>query len=77
MIRELTRLARRLPERVDVVVVSIPAAEALTVDLLAGIAVGRRLMSARGRRLLLRVPGRPATPGAAALLATMPFVLGT
>lgn len=74
VIRQLTRLARRLPDRVEVVV-SIPSVDALTVDLLAGIAVGRRLMTAHGRHLLLRVPGRPATPGAAALLTSMPFVL--
>lgn len=77
VIRQLTRLARRLPDRVDVVVVSIPSIEALTVDLLAGIAVSRRLMTAHGQQLLLRVPGRPATPGAATLLGTMPFVLTT
>lgn len=75
VIGQLTRLARRLPPRVDLVVVSIPTIEALTVDLLAGIAVGRRLMLAHGRQLLVRLPARPGTPGAAALLGTMSFVV--
>lgn len=75
VIRQMSRLARRLPDRVDVVVVSIPSAETLTVDLLAGLAVSRRLMAARGRQLLVRTSGRPATRGAAAVLAAMPFVV--
>ena len=74
-IRRLTCLARTLPARIEVVIVSVPSVEALTFELLAGIAVGRRLMSARGRHLLVRVPGRPHTPAVDALLLTMPFVV--
>ena len=75
VIRHLTRLTRRLPARIDVVVVSIPSIENLTVDLLAGIAISRRVMAAHGRQLTVGIPGRPDTPGAAALLDRMPFVM--
>lgn len=77
VIRQLSRLSRRLPDRVAVVVVSVPNVDALTVELLTGIAISRRVIAAGGRQLVLNVPGEPTTSGAAALLRTMPFVLTT
>lgn len=74
VIRQLARLSRGLPEAVTVVVVSVPTVEALTVELLTGIAISRRAIAASGRRLVLSVPGEPTTSGAAALIRTMPFV---
>ena len=75
VIRHLGRLARAMPDRIGVVVVSVDSVDDLTVDLLTGIAISRRLMKAGGRPLVLRVPGLPTSPGAAALLGTMPFIL--
>ncbi|WP_193611127.1 hypothetical protein [Nocardioides lijunqiniae] len=77
MIRHLGRVARAMPDSIGVVVVSVASVDDLTVDLLTGIAISRRLMRAGGRPLVLRVPGMPTTPGAAALLGTMPYVLSS
>lgn len=74
VIHQMGRLARDLPDRVAVVVVSVASVEALTVELLIGLTVSRRCMAVEGRHLVLRVPGEPTTRGAAALLATMPVV---
>ena len=75
VIRHLGRLARAMPDRIGFVVVSVASVDDLTVDLLTGIAISRRLLRAGGRPLVLRVPGLPPTPGAAALLGTMPYLL--
>jgi hypothetical protein len=64
-----------MPDRIGVVEVSVDSVDDLTVDLLTGIAISRRVMRAGGRPLVLRVPSLPTTPGAAALLGTMPFIL--
>lgn len=77
LVRQLGRLARALPDRIGIVEVSVASVDDLTVDLLTGIAISRRVMKAGGRPLVLRVPGLPTTPGAAALLGTMPFILGS
>jgi hypothetical protein len=64
-----------MPDRIGSVEVSVASVDDLTVELLTGIAISRRVMRAGGRPLMLRVPGLPTTPGAAALLSTMPFIL--
>lgn len=76
VIRHLGRLTRAMPDRIGVMV-SVASVDDLTVDLLTGIAISRRLMRAGGRPLVLQVPGLPTTPGAAAMLGTMPFTLAS
>jgi hypothetical protein len=75
VIRHLGRLVRAMPDRIGTVEVSVAAVDDLTIDLLTGIAISRRLMGVGGRPMVLRVPGLPPTPGAAAFLGTMPFIL--
>ena len=74
VIGQMGRLARDLPDRVAVVVVSIASVESMTVETLIGLSVSRRCLAVRGRHLVLRVPGEPTTRSAAALLSTMSVV---
>ncbi|MFT4262609.1 MAG: hypothetical protein QM572_04455 [Nocardioides sp.] len=65
----------RLPSTVSWVVVAVESAETLTIETVTALAIGRRMLAARGQRLVLYVPSLPESAGTLAVLGLIPYVV--